>query len=137
MKLGVWRGSGIEQRQQKNLRPSVGGRRSGRGRGRGRGIRVRVSRWEGFWGFWTGRWENVEKRCVWCGKGYLGLCVWAEGQERGLCVCGKKARRGFEGALEKWRSGRAVERCGGAVKEFSKTKKEMRELVCGKCGNGL
>ena len=121
MKLGVWRGSGIEQRQQKKLHPSVGVRRSGSGRGRG--IRVRVSRWEGFWGFWTGWWENVEKRCVWCGS---------------VCVCaGRRSAEGFEGALEKWRSGGAVERCGGAVKDFSKKKKEIRGLVLGESGNGL
>ncbi|QCE10449.1 hypothetical protein DEO72_LG10g1679 [Vigna unguiculata] len=119
-----WSGAGESFSKKKNVCAGGRRRRSGRGRGRGKGIRVRVSRWEGFWGFWAGRWENVEKRCVWCGKGYLGLCVWAEGQERGLCVCGKKTRRGFEGALEKWRSGRAVERCSGAVKEFSKTKKK-------------
>ena len=38
-----------------------------------------------------------------------------------LCVCaGRRRAEGFvfEGALEKWRSGGAVERCGGAVKEF-------------------
>jgi len=119
MKLGVWRGSGIEQRQQKKLRPSVGVRRSGSGRGRGRGIRVRVSRWEGFWGFWTSWWENVEKRCVWCGS----VCVREEGAQRGLRAL--------------WRNGEAVERCGGAVKDFSKKKKEMRGLVLGESGNGL
>jgi len=99
MKLGVWRGLGIEQRQQKKLRPSVGVRRSGsgRGRGRGRGIWVRVSRWERFWGFWTGRWENVEKRCVGCGS----VCVREEG-----------AQRGFR-AL--WRNGEEVEWWSGAV----------------------
>ena len=57
--------------------------------------RVRVSGWEGFWGFWTGSWDHVEKRCVWFGRGYLGLCVCGhKARQRGLCVCGKKARRG-------------------------------------------
>ncbi|QCE11350.1 hypothetical protein DEO72_LG10g2583 [Vigna unguiculata] len=54
--------------------------------------RVRVSGWEGFWGFWTGSWDHVEKRRA---EGFV-----------------------FEGALEKWRSGGAVERGGGGVKEF-------------------
>ena len=56
------------------------------GRGRGRGIRVRVSRWEGFWGFWTGRWEKVEKRCV-CGARRV---IWG-------CVCA--GRRPGEGSV--------------------------------------
>jgi len=48
-----------------------------------------------------------------------------------VCVCaGRRSAEGFEGALEKWRS-------GGAVKDFSKKKKEMRRLVLDESGNGL
>ena len=35
MKLGVWRGSGIEQRQQKKLPRTVGGDGEGEGEGEG------------------------------------------------------------------------------------------------------
>ena len=111
MKLGVWRGSGIEQRQQKKLRPSVGVRRSGSGRGRGRGIRVRVSRWEGFWGL---------DRLV--GKRGEEVCVVR------VCVCaGRRSAEGFEGALEKWRSGGAVR--WSSERLFKKEKRNARTGV--------
>ena len=83
-----------------------------------------------------GRGKRWRKRCVWCGKGYLGLCVCGKKARRGVCVCA--GRRRAQGLRALWRNGEAVERwSGGAVKEFSKTKTEMRGLLCGKCGNWL
>ena len=73
--------------------------------------------------------------------GFLDQLVGKRGEEVcvvRVCVCaGRRSAEGFEGALEKWRSGGAVERCGGAVKDFSKKKKEIRGLVLGESGNGL
>ena len=61
-------------------------------------------------------------------EGLFGaVCVRAEGQERGLCVCGKKARRGFEGALEKLRSGGAVR--WSTERVFKNEKRNARTAV--------
>ena len=90
----IERCSGAGQSFSKKKNGSAGVRRSGSGRGRGSG-------WEGVWGFWTARCENVEMRCVWCGS----VCVREEGAQRGLCLR----------AL--WRNGEAVEQWRGAVEQ--------------------
>ena len=81
MKLGVWRGSGIEQRQQKKLRPSVGGDGAGEGVGEGFGLGFLAGRGFGVSGPVGGkRW----RRGV-CG---VGRVIWG-------CVCaGKRPREG-------------------------------------------
>jgi len=89
MKLGVWRGSGIEQRQQKKLRPSVGGDGAGEGEGNG-GERGVCGAGRVIWG------------CVCAGRrpGEGSVCVREEGEHR---VCGRF------GEMEKRWSGGAVE----------------------------
>jgi len=77
-----------------------------------RGIRVRVSRREGFWGL-----RRLDQKCVWCGKGYLGLCVCWKKASTGVCVCaGRRRAEGLLATLEK------LERWSGAGEKFSKTK---------------
>jgi len=84
-----------------------------------RGIQVRVSRREGFWGL-----RRLDQKCVWCGKGYLGLCVCWKKASTGVCVCA--GRRRAEGLLGHFGETGVVERCR---REVFKNEKCLRWCV--------
>ena len=100
MKLGVWRGSGIEQRQQKKLPRTVGGDGEGEGEGEGQGFSQGGVRTVG-----GDRAERERERDS--GRVIWAVCVREEGKERVLCVCGRFGERKMRngGAMERWSGG--------------------------------